>query len=75
MVRRIAVPVNRSFDGSLSRLTPLVRAPAQDGRGGYPGAFPARIWTSLGGNARTRRMSPAKSVIAFHPSRTSRPTS
>ena len=38
MVRRIAVPVNRSFDGSLSRLTPLVRRSAQDGRGGYAGS-------------------------------------
>ena len=54
MARRIAVAVNRSFDGSLSRCTPLVSAPRTTDIAATPGALPAITCTSRGGKARIR---------------------
>ena len=56
MVRRIAVAVNRSFEGSFSRLTPLVSAPRTTDIAATPGALPAMMWTIRGGKARTRML-------------------
>ncbi len=39
IVRRIAVAVNRSLEGSFSRLTPLVRAPRTTDVAATPGAL------------------------------------
>ena len=76
IVRRIAVAVNRSFDGSFSRCTPLISAPRMIDSAATPGALPARMCTRRGGNARTRRApAVAASTISRQPSSTSGPPS